>query len=1199
MNLKNIQQSLLPQLLKLNFGAEIFQQLKEQQHLFIEGAAGSSPSLLVAKYFLTSQKTILYITHDKEEAHYITTEMEELLGEEQVLYFPATHLEPYRIEKTQNANLVLRTEVLNRLNSDQTPKVIVAHFSALSEKVLKKEDFKDISHHIKTGDPLDHDFTEKLLHQFNFNLTDFVSEPGEFAVRGGIVDIFSYSNEKPYRISLFGNRIESIKTFDTENQLSIDKIEEFQLISNMNFSVQSNKISFLELLPQNSTIITKDTYLGLNQLKDFYAKAETNFSRLSKDIKHQSPEELFISEKEFLYSYKKLKTIDFSSNLRFAPWSSREENINPIPQNEEIITNNDTKKNSDFAPFEEQKTKTHTISLFQQPQPIFHKNFEMLAKDFQKRRRDKFEIWISFSSEKQRERLEEILASLPQTNPLSPRKGKSPSNETEIPEKHRQHGTDNTKNFTSFEKRETEQNSFNAFKSELHEGFIDFKNKIAVYTDHQIFDRYQRFKAKNSFAKSEQLTLKDLTSLKVGDYITHIDHGIGKFLGLVKINNNGKTQECFKLSYRNGDLLYVSIHSLHKISKYDGPDGKEIFLSKLGSPTWKNLKQKTKTKVKQIAFDLIKLYAQRKTTKGFAYSPDTFLQNELEASFLYEDTPDQEKATLDVKTDMEAETVMDRLICGDVGFGKTEIAIRAAFKAVTDRKQVAILVPTTILAFQHYRSFKERLKDFPVNISYLNRFRTTKQKNETLEQLQNGTLNIVIGTHQLVSDKVKFKDLGLLIIDEEHKFGVSVKDKLKTLKSNIDTLTLTATPIPRTLQFSLMAARDLSVITTPPANRQPIDTQIINFNEETLRNAISHELQRDGQVYFINNKVENLTEIAGLIRRLIPNARVITGHGQMDGKELETRILDFMEGKYDILISTTIVESGVDVPNANTIFINDAQRFGMADLHQMRGRVGRSNRKAFCYLITPPYDIVTSDARKRLEAISQFSDLGNGFQIAMKDLEIRGAGDLLGGEQSGFINEMGFETYQKIMQEALEELQHEIDFEQFFENKEDRKKIFQFVKEVNIDTDLELILPDHYINSTKERLNLYQKLAEINNKATLEKFANELTDRFGKLPEESVNLLKSVELKWLAREIGFEKIVMKNDIFLGYFPNNPQDKFYQSKKFQHIISYLTQNPTVAQLKEKTTKGNYQLMIRKDKVKNVTEVTKVMREILGE
>lgn len=1117
MSLQNIQDTLLQGLLSKQFGREIINSIPQQNHIYIKGSAGSFASVLAAEYFITHKKNILFITSDKEDTHYTTTEIEELIGKENVLHFPNSYIEPYQTEKTQNANIVLRTEVINTLHHQHSPKVIIGHFSAFSEKVISKADFNTISHTIKIGDQLDFDFIEELLNQFHFNLTDFVSEPGEFAVRGGIVDVFSYSNEKPYRISFFGNEIESIKTFDIETQLSIEKVQEFQLISNINITDQEERISFFELLPKDSLIISKNTYLGLDILDKFYTKAEEKYQTLNSVIQHKKPSELFISREDFISHYQNFKSLDFSSQSLKLP--------------------------NEFE-----------IQLQQQPQPSFHKNFELLFEDLEEKINNGYSIWISFSNEKQKERLESIFEEL----------GKNIS--------------------------------FKAFKSELHAGFIDTDEKIAVYTDHQIFDRYQRFKTKNSFAKSEQLTLKDLMSLKVGDYITHIDHGIGKFLGLVKVNNDGKTQECFKLSYKNGDLLYVSIHSLHKISKYNGPEGKEITLSKLGSPAWKNLKNKTKAKVKQIAFDLIKLYAKRKTAKGFAFTPDTYLQNELEASFLYEDTPDQEKATIDVKKDMEADTVMDRLVCGDVGFGKTEVAIRAAFKAATDGKQVAVLVPTTILAFQHYRSFQERLKDFPVNISYLNRFRTAKQKKETLERLENGNLDIVIGTHQLVSDKVKFKDLGLLIIDEEHKFGVSVKDKLKTLKSNIDTLTLTATPIPRTLQFSLMAARDLSVIKTPPPNRQPVETQVVGFNEEILRDAISYEIQRGGQVYFIHNRVENLKEIAGLIQRLVPDARVITGHGQMDGKELEERILDFMEGKYDVLVSTTIVESGVDVPNANTIFINDAQRFGMADLHQMRGRVGRSNRKAFCYLITPPYDMMTSDARKRLEAIEQFSDLGSGFQIAMKDLEIRGAGDLLGGEQSGFINEMGFEAYQKIMQEALDELQSETDFEHLFENEEDRKKLFNSTKEVNIDTDLELMLPDNYISSTEERLNLYQKLAEIQNKEELTRFGNDLVDRFGKMPEEAINLLKSVELKWLAADIGFEKIVMKNGVFLGYFPSNPQDKFYQSEKFRHIINYLSKNPNTAQLKEKSSKEGNQLMMRKDKVESIIYINEILMDM---
>ncbi|MCG2793489.1 MAG: transcription-repair coupling factor [Weeksellaceae bacterium] len=1107
-------------MLQKEFGKEIFSQLETHHHISVKGSAGSYASIFASELFLTQKKNILFLTDDKEDALYLSSELEDLLGKERVLYFPATHLEPYQVEKTQNANLVLRTEVINKLNSGKSPKVIVAYVGALCEKVLKKEDFKAISHQIKVGDRLDFDFVDELLTHYQFNQTDFVSEPGEFSIRGGIVDVFSFSSEKPFRITFFGNEVESIRTFDIETQLSMEKIKEFQLVSNMNFSVSGSKVSFFDLIAKDSFVVTKNLDLGFAKVKNFYEKALDQFGRLSKDIKHRTPQELFISENDFQNKLTSFKTIDFSSH----------------------------RHHSQLLPF----SNSVSVQLNQKPQPSFHKNFELLIQDLEAKQDQGFDTWISFSSEKQRERLQSIFEEL----------------EHEIP--------------------------FKSFKSELHQGFVDLDHRILIYTDHEIFDRYQRYKSKDSFAKSEQLTLKDLMSLKVGDYIAHIDHGIGKFMGLVKVNNDGKIQECFKLVYKNGDLLYVSIHSLHKISKYNGPEGKEVVLSKLGSPAWKSLKQKTKARVKQIAFDLIKLYAQRKTAKGFQFSPDSYLQNELEASFVYEDTPDQEKATWDVKKDMEDEGVMDRLICGDVGFGKTEIAIRAAFKAATDSKQVAVLVPTTILAFQHYRSFKERLKDFPVNISYLNRFRTAKQRSETIAGLKDGKIDIVIGTHQLASEKVKFKNLGLLIIDEEHKFGVSVKDKLKTMKTNVDTLTLTATPIPRTLQFSLMAARDLSVIKTPPPNRQPVETHIIGFSEEIIRDAISYEIQRDGQVYFINNRIDNLKDIAGLIQRLVPDAKVVIGHGQMEGKQLEQNVLDFMNGKYDVLVATTIIESGVDVPNANTIFINDAHRFGMADLHQMRGRVGRSNRKAFCYLITPPFDMMNSDARKRLEAIEQFSDLGSGFQIAMKDLEIRGAGDLLGAEQSGFINEMGFETYQKIMQEALEELRDDEDFENLFENEEDRQKLFKSNKEVNIDTDLELMLPDHYVSSTEERLSLYQKLAEIQNADELQKFENELKDRFGELPDEAVNLLKSVQLKWLAAEIGFEKLVVKNKVFLGYFPQNPQDKFYQSEKFKKIIAYLTQNSKEATLKEK----NSQLMMRKENVTDVDEVNLVLSKILA-
>ena len=734
----------------------------------------------------------------------------------------------------------------------------------------------------------------------------------------------------------------------------------------------------------------------------------------------------------------------------------------------------------------------------------------------------------------------------------------------------------------------------------LHQGFIDEELKITCYTDHQIFERYHKFNLRNSFSKKEAITLKEINSLQVGDYVTHIDYGIGKFAGLVRIENNGVQQESIKLFYQNNDILYVNIHSLHKISKFRGKDGVEPKISKLGSPAWRNLKNKTKTKVKEIAFDLIKLYAKRRTQKGFAFSPDTYLQNELEASFIYEDTPDQEKATLDVKNDMESERPMDRLVCGDVGFGKTEVAIRAAFKAAVDGKQVAVLVPTTILAFQHFKTFTDRLKEFPVQIEYLNRFTTTKKKNAILADLEAGKVDIIIGTHQLVNPKVKFKDLGLLIIDEEHKFGVSVKDKLKTLRANIDTLTLTATPIPRTLQFSLMAARDLSVIKTPPPNRQPVETNLIEFNEEAIRDAILYEMQRGGQIFFIHNRVQTLKEIAGMVQRLVPDARIATGHGQMDGKQLEAIMLDFIDGQYDVLISTTIIESGLDVPNANTILINDAQNFGLADLHQMRGRVGRSNRKAFCYLIAPPVSVLTNEARKRLQAIEQFSDLGSGFNIAMKDLEIRGAGNLLGAEQTGFMMEIGFETYQKILNEAIEELK-ESDFKELFEH-EKTSNFIEYVKDIQVDTDLEILIPDEYVNNVEERLALYNELASIETAEELSKFENNLIDRFGPIPSPVENLLQSIKLKWKGKELGMERIVLKNGKLTAYFVNKPNNNYFQSEKFRLILNYVQSYPQNVNFREKPAKNSSELpslLLKIDHVKNVSNALKHFEKMLNQ
>jgi len=735
--------------------------------------------------------------------------------------------------------------------------------------------------------------------------------------------------------------------------------------------------------------------------------------------------------------------------------------------------------------------------------------------------------------------------------------------------------------------------SYKTITTPLYQGFIDKDLKIACYTDHQIFERYHKFRLKSGFNKKQSISLKELTNLEVGDYVTHIDHGIGKFGGLQKIDVEGKKQEAIKLIYGDRDILYISIHALHKISKYNGKDGKVPKVHKLGSNVWKKLKQKTKARVKHIAYNLIELYAKRKLQKGFSFNPDSYMQHELEASFMYEDTPDQFSSTQDVKNDMETDRPMDRLVCGDVGFGKTEIAIRAAFKAVDNGKQVAILVPTTILAFQHAKTFKERLNDFPVVVTYINRFRTTKQRNEIINGLADGSIDIVIGTHQLVSKKIVFKDLGLLIIDEEQKFGVAVKDKLKTLKENIDTLTLTATPIPRTLQFSLMAARDLSVINTPPPNRHPIETHVIRFNEEIIRDAIQYEISRGGQIFFIHNRIENIKEVAGLIQRLLPDAKIGIGHGQMEGKKLERLMLDFINNEFDVLVSTTIVESGLDVPNANTIFINNANNFGISDLHQMRGRVGRSNKKAFCYFITPPYHMMTDDARKRIQALELHSDLGSGFYIAMKDLEIRGAGDLLGGEQSGFINDIGFETYQKILNEAIDELK-ENEFKELYKDEKNKPK--EFVKDVQIDTDFEILFPDDYINSINERLSLYKELSELKSEEELQNFEKKLIDRFGGLPIQVVDLLNSVRIKWLAKKFGLERVILKQKRMIGYFISDQKSDYYQSDIFTNFLKYVQQNGKTCVMKEKETKKGLRLLITFIRIDSVKKALNILREI---
>ncbi|MEY2738844.1 MAG: transcription-repair coupling factor, partial [Bacteroidota bacterium] len=798
------------------------------------------------------------------------------------------------------------------------------------------------------------------------------------------------------------------------------------------------------------------------------------------------------------------------------------------------------------------------VAFHMQPQPSFNKQFDLLLNNLGENHFNGYKNYLCCSNTNQANRFHDIFEDIDEANSESIRK------------------------------------QYKTMVLPLFEGFIDEENQIACYTDHQIFERYHKFSIKNGYSKKQTITLKELTSLSVGDYVTHIDHGIGKFGGLQKIQVEGKTQEAIKLVYADNDIVYVSIHSLHKISKYNGKDGTPPKIYKLGSNAWKTLKQKTKARVKHIAFNLIQLYAKRRLDKGFQFAPDSYLQKELESSFIYEDTPDQITATADVKADMENERPMDRLVCGDVGFGKTEVAIRAAFKAVDNGKQVAVLVPTTILAYQHFRTFSERLKDMPVTVSYVNRFRTAKQKADTLQKLQEGKVDILIGTHQLVNKNVVFKDLGLLIIDEEQKFGVNVKDKLKTIATNVDTLTLTATPIPRTLQFSLMAARDLSVITTPPPNRYPIETQVIRFNEEAIRDAISYEIQRGGQVFFINNRIENIKEVAGMIQRLVPGAKVGIGHGQMEGKKLEELMLAFMEGEFDVLVATTIIESGLDVPNANTIFINNANNFGLSDLHQMRGRVGRSNKKAFCYFITPPYSMMTGEAQKRINALEQFSELGSGFNIAMKDLEIRGAGDLLGGEQSGFINEIGFDTYQKIMNEAIDELK-ENEFKDLYQEENDIETK-EFVKDIQIDTDFELLFPDEYINNITERLNLYNELSQIKDEATLQQFEQKLIDRFGALPKPAIALLNSVRIKWKATTMGIERLLMKQGKMIGYFIGDQQSNFYQSNRFMNVLQFAQRNGSVCKMKEKETKNGLRLLLTFDNVKSVNKALELLEGI---
>ena len=1083
---------------------------KNENNTLLKGLVGSSLSFVISSIFSKKSTSILFILEDKDTAAYHFNDLEKL-NNNKVLFYPESYKNPYSSNNIDNSNILLRADVLNKINSVNESFIVVTYYKALFEKVVTKLELQKNTLGIKVGDELSIDFINEMLFEYEFSRVDFVTQPGDFSVRGGIIDVFSFSNNEPYRIEFFGDEITRIRSFDLESQLSITSYNDIKIIPNIQSDIKiENRISFLDILPSESIVFSKSSKFLLNEIKTLFDKSVTIYKELSSTTVQLQPKELFSSSKEIKKSLIKHKLVEIGSNS--------------------IFSNN-------------------IINYNTKPQPSFNKSFELLIDNLNSYAKLGFKNYLCCANKQQQNRFTDI-----------------------------------------FDNLDLDVNYIPVILP-LFKGFIDNDNKIICYTDHQVFDRYHKYKIKDVYAKKQALNIKELTKLKVGDYITHIDHGIGKFGGLKKIDVEGKMQESIKLIYGDRDTLYLSIHSLHKITKYNSKDGKAPKIYKLGSKAWKILKQKTRSKVKVIAYDLIKLYAKRKNQKGFQYSPDSSLQHELEASFIYEDTPDQVSSTADVKKDMESLRPMDRLICGDVGFGKTEIAIRAAFKAVDNNKQVAILVPTTILAFQHYKTFSSRLRDFPVSIDYLNRFRSPSDKKNIIEEISNGKIDIIIGTHQLVNKNINFKDLGLLIVDEEQKFGVSIKEKLKNIKENVDVLTLSATPIPRTLQFSLMAARDLSIINTAPPNRYPISSEVVRFSETIIRDAITLEILRAGQVFFIHNRIENINEVAGLIQRLVPEAKIKVGHGRLEGKKLEQLMLDFMDGSFDVLVSTTIVESGLDVPNANTIFINNANNFGLSDLHQMRGRVGRTNKRAFCYFITPDYSTMTDDARKRITALEEHTALGSGFNIAMKDLEIRGAGDLLGGEQSGFINDMGFETYQKILNETITELKQN-EFKDLYSD----EKPEDYVREVSIDTDFELLFPDSYIKSVNERLQLYSELNKIFNVSQLSNFEIMLEDRFGNIPYQVEDLLMTVKIKWAAIELGFEKLVMKKGIMKAYFIKDKNSNYFKSSIFTSILNFVSLNSQNCNLKEKSTLNGSKLVLTIKKIENIDKALLFLENI---
>jgi transcription-repair coupling factor (superfamily II helicase) len=1093
----------------------------DSSKVMIKQTAGSSMAIIAAALQSVAPRS-LFILPDKEAAAYFHNDLEQLLGEEKCLLFPASTKKILRFDEPDQSAIQQRAEALDRLNRN-TQLHLVTYPEALAEKVISKQALKNSTIEVRVGELIDTEFITEFLQAHQFEHTDFVVQPGEFAIRGGIVDIYSYANELPYRLELMGNEVESIRTFDPVTQLSVAAMNHIAIMPNVQ---------------------ARDQGLDYISLIDFFASGVPIFAhQLKGALQHWKAAILDAKQKS------NNENVDRSIDERY----DADETLIALLQQKKII---EWGTQSFFSP-------DTVITFSQQPQPSFNKNFSLLLNSLVKNKNDQYTTYLLCDNSKQLERLQVIL-------------------------------DDVLKNEGIKLKLPASWQSSDLYKGKvigLHEGFVDHQAKIACYTDHQIFDRYHRFKLRKSHTRSESITIKELYALKPGDFVTHIDHGVGKFAGLETIDVNGKQQEAVRLVYKDNDILYVSIHSLHRIAKYTGKDGSAPSLHKLGSTTWSTLKQKTKKKVKDIATELISLYAKRRSAKGFAFMPDTYLQNELEASFMYEDTPDQYKATIDVKRDMEKPFPMDRLVCGDVGFGKTEVALRAAFKAVTDGKQVAVLVPTTILALQHYKTFKERLKQLPCTIDYINRFKSSASQKETLQLLSEGKIDIIVGTHKLLGKEVQFKDLGLMIIDEEQKFGVAAKEKLKSIRVNVDTLTLTATPIPRTLQFSLMGARDLSIINTPPANRYPVTTELHVFNDQTIKDAIMYEVSRGGQVFFIHNRVSDIQDMATMLSKLCPTVSIGVGHGQMSGDALEEVMLKFIEGDFDVLVSTTIIESGLDIPNANTILINQAQNFGLSDMHQMRGRVGRSNKKAFCYLLTPPTTVLTNEARQRLKAIEEFSDLGSGFNVAMRDLDIRGAGNMLGGEQSGFISEIGFEMYHKILDEALQELK-ETSFSDLFSEEIAQKP---FVYDCQIETDLEIRLPHSFVNSQSERLLLYKELDSLKTEDQLQAFEIKLKDRFGPLPLPAVELLATIRLRWLAEKLGLEKLLLKHQRLIAYFVSNQHSHYYQSETFSTVLKFVQRNPHQCKLKEE--KGKLSITFKQiDSIKKANQLLSSLHQV---